>query len=321
MKSRFFTLLVALFCALTQANAWAQNYPNRTIRIIVPFTPGGGNDVYARTVAQKLQERLGQTVTVENRPGASGNIGADLVAKSAPDGYTLLLAQNGLSMAPWLSKNLPFDVVKDLAPIGIGVTLPVGLSVSNNVPTKSVAELIAYAKANPGKLSYATPGIGTPQHMSTELFMNMTQTKMVHVPYKGASGILVDLIAGRVDVYFGALNSKLPHIQTGKIRILALADRQRNAILKDLPTISETLPGYESLIWFGLMAPAGTPEAILNKLSDEQRAIGALPDVRERLATAGFEMNPSTSSEMRRVMLADLEKWGKVVKEAGIQPE
>lgn len=329
MKSRLLAGLLVLLLSgastgvLAQATSTGsgQAYPSKPIRIIVPFTPGGGNDVYARTVAQKLQERLGQTVIVENKPGAGGNIGAELVARAAPDGYTLLLAQNGLTMAPFLSKSLPFDVMKDLAPIGIGVSLPMGLAVATSVPANSVPELIAYAKANPGKLLYATPGIGTPHHLSTEMFLSMTGTTMVQVPYKGAAGMLPALMTGEVQVLFGALNSMLPHIQSGKIRGLALGDRQRNPILKDLPTVAETVPGYESVFWFGLMAPGGTPEVILNKLSEEQKVIVNLPDVRERLSKMGFEPSATTPQETRRIFTEELAKWGKVVREAGIKPE
>ena len=321
MNQRLLTAGLVLALLGVNTAVLAQAYPNKPIRIIVPFTPGGGNDVYARTVGQKLSERLGQPVIVENKPGAGGNIGAELVARAAPDGYTLLLAQNGLTMAPSLSKSLPFDVMKDLAPIGIGVNLPMGLAVSNSLPVKSVPELIAYAKANPGKLHYATPGIGTPHHLSTEMFLSMTGTKMEQVPYKGAAGMIPALMTGEVQVLFGALNSMLPHIQSGKIRGLALGDRQRNPILKDLPTVAESVPGYESVFWFGLMAPGGTPEAILNKLSEEQRVIVNLPDVRERLAKVGFEPNATTPNETRRIFAEELEKWAKVVKDAGIKPE
>ena len=295
-------------------------FPNRPMRIIVPFTPGGGNDVFGRAVAQKMQERLGQPVVVENKPGAGGNIGAEFVAKSPGDGYTMLVAQNGLTMVPWLSKSLPFDVNKDLAPIGIGVSLPMVAVVTNNLPINSIQDLVAYAKANPGKLSYATPGVGTPHHLSMEWFMDLTGTKMVQVPYKGAAGMLTDLIAGQVHVMFGALNSAMSHIQAGKIRALALAEARRNPIL-NVPTVNETIPGYEVTFWFGLSAPGTTPEALLNRLSDEQRAIVNSPDVRERLAGVGFVPTPTTSAEMRKLMQVEYERWGKVVKSVGIKPE
>lgn len=301
--------------------AMAQTFPSKPLRIVVPFTPGGGNDVYARAVGTKLAERLGQPVIVENKPGAAGNIGAEFVAKSPPDGYTLLLAQNGLTMAPHLSKNLPFDVMRDLVPIGIGATLPLAIAVSPSVPAKNIPELLAYAKANPGKLAYATPGIGTPQHLATEWFLNLTGTQMVMVPYKGAAGMVTDLISGEVQVLFGAINSILPHYKSGRIRIIALGERQRHPQFKDIPTVNEAVPGYETGFWFGLMAPANTPEAIVSRLSDEQRAIVAMADVRERLAGAGFDVMPSNAAEMRRVMTSEYERWGKVVRDANIRME
>ena len=317
-----FAKWLLLFLSLIGSNAWAQSFPSKPIHIIVPFTPGGGNDRVARAYGQKLQERHGQPVVVDNKPGASGNIGAEYVAKSAPDGYTLLLAYPALTILPWLSKSMPFDVMKDFGPIGIGATMPMVVVVATKLPIKSIQDLIDYAKANPGKLSYATPGIGTSHHVATELFMQMTGTKMVMVPYKGAAGMLADLTRGEVHVMFGALNSTVPLIRAGKIRAIALAERQRVPMFKDLPTVSETLPGYAVNFWFGLMAPAGTPEAITTMLSDEMRLIVGMPDVRERLAGVGFDSsNPTSPAEMHRIMAADLEKWGKVIKAAGIKPQ
>lgn len=321
MQRRIITGLLSALLLAAGGQALAQAYPSRPIKIIVPFTPGGGNDVYARTVGQKLSERLGQPVIVENKPGAGGNLGAEAVAKSPADGYTLLLAQNGLAMAPHLSRTLPFDVLKDFAPIGIGVSLPMAVAVTNNLPVRNIAELLAYAKANPGKLSYATPGTGTPQHLAGEWFLSLTGTQMVMVPYRGASGMVTDLISGQVQVLFGAINSLLPHHQSGKVRIIALAEHQRHPALKDIANINETVPGYETGFWFGLMAPANTPEAILNRLSDEQRAIVSLPEVRERLAGAGFDMAPTSSSEMRRTLAAETQRWGQVVRDAKIKVE
>ena len=317
--ARCASLILALAASF---HAGAQSdYPTRPIRIIVPFTPAGAMDTFGRAIGQKLSERLGQPVVVENKPGAGGNIGAEFVAKSVPDGYTLLVVFNGLTVLPWMSRSLPFDVMKDFAPIGIGVTQPIIVVVANKVPVKSINELIAYAKASPGKLSYATPGVGSVHHLATEWFMAMTGAKMVHVPYKGAAGMLADLLSGEVDVMFGAISSAGSHIKAGKMRAIALAEPQRLPLFKDLPTVNESLPGYEVNFWFGLMAPAGTSDAILNKLSDEQRAIVTLPEVRERLAGIGFDSNPTSPAQMRQIMTTELKKWGKVVKDAGIQPE
>lgn len=315
-KKLFAALLAAATLAAAAASVQAQSFPSRPVRIVVPFTPGGGVDLYGRTVAQRLQERLGQPFIVDNKPGAGGNIAAEFVARSLPDGYTLLVMTNAISTVPWVSKSLPFDVLKDFVPIGIGATNAMVVAVANILPVKSINELIAYAKANPDKLSYATPGIGTLQHLVTEMFLDMTGTKMFHVPYKGASGLLTALTAGEVHVMFGALNSAIPLIQAGRIRAIGIAERQRQPQFKDLPAVNESLPGYEVSFWFGLLAPAGTPEAIASKLSEEQRAIVNLPEVRERLAGVGLESNPTTAPEMRQIMASEMVKWGKVVKAA-----
>ena len=297
----------------------SQDYPNRPIKIVVPFTPGGGNDVYARVIAEKLRERLGQPVIVENKPGAGSIVGANFVAKSAPDGYTLLVAQQALILLQLSPKPPPFDVLKDFAPVGIGATQPMVVAVTNSLPVKSINELIAYAKEHPGKLFYATPGLGTPQHMFTEWFKSLTGISMVHVPYKGATDVLTALMTGQVQVMFGALNSAAPFIQTGKIRAIGVGERQRLLQFKDVPTVNESVPGYLSGHWYGLMAPAGTPDAILNKLSEAQRAIVNMPDVRVSLARVGMDSNPSSAAEMQQKIAAELDLWGKVVKVPGFQ--
>lgn len=311
----------ALCCSLIASPAWPQgNFPDRPIKIVVPFTPGGGNDVLARAVAPGLQMRLGQSVIVENKPGAGGHIGGDFVAKSPPDGHTLLIGQNGLAMAPWLEKNLTYDPMA-LAPIAITLVAPIMVAVNTELPAKSISELIAYARANPGKLSYATPGIGTPHHLFTELFLSATGTKMVMIPYKGVAGMLTDLIAGRVNVLISSYTSMMPHYQGGRIRGIGIGEPKRLATLPDMPAVAETLPGFNVNFWFGFMAPTGTPEAITRKLSDELRAVVNLPEVSERLKKAGYEISPSTPEEMRVSMRSDYEKWGKVVKSAGIKVE
>ena len=322
MKKIWFSAICAsaMLCAAA-ASALAQGFPSKPIRIIVAFGPGGGNELFARAVGEKMRERLGQPVLVEIKPGAAGNIAAEFVARSAPDGHTLLVAQSGLTMQPWLSKSLPFDVVRSFAPVGIGATVPMVVVVTNKLPVTSINELIAYARANPGKLSYATPGIGSPHHLAVELLMNMTQTRMVQVPYKGASAMLTDLISGEVHLMIGAINSAIPFFRAGKIRAIAVPERQRLPQFRDLPTVNESLPGYEVNIWFGLMVPAGTPDALVNLLSGEMRTIVNLPDVRESLTRAGLDSNPTTPAEMSRIMTSEIEKWGKVVKAAGIQPQ
>ena len=318
-KGMLATLLAGAMLAATTASVLAQSFPSKPIRMIVPFSPGGAVDVFGRAVGQKLQERFGQPVIMENKPGAGGNIGAEFVARSAPDGYTVLVTQDAISAAPWLYKSLPFDVMKDFAPIGIGAALPMAVVAANKLPVTSISELIAHGRANPGKLSYATPGIGTPHHMATELFMHRTGVKMVHVAYKGSAGILPDLMSGEVQVVFGALNWAAPLVHAGKIRLIAVAEHQRLPQFKDVPTVNETLPEFEVKLWFGLMAPAGTPNAVVTLLSDEQRTIVNTPEVRERLAGMGFYSNPTSAAEMRQTMIADFERFGTVVKAAGIQ--
>jgi tripartite-type tricarboxylate transporter receptor subunit TctC len=313
--------LVALMLVAAPGLSGAQPaFPQKAIRIVVPFTPGGGPDVLAREVAPKLQERLGQTVIVENRAGAGGNIGADFVVKSPPDGHTLVVTTAGLSAARWVTKNMPFDPHKDLTPVGVSATLPLVVAAAQGVPFKTVAELIAHAKANPGKLSYASSGVGTLQHLAMELFKDMTGTNIVHVPYKGAAGMLNDLLAGEVQVMFGALNSALPHIRSGRINAIALGDKNRNPVL-DVPTVNETVPGFEAEFWFGWAVAAGTPAPIVDRLSRELRAIVELPEVSARLVAAGFDVRPSTPGEMKVRMQAESDRWERVVKKTGIQPE
>ncbi len=322
MKKIWFRAICAsaMLCAAA-ASALAQGFPRKPIRIIVAFGPGGGNELFARAVGEKRGEGGAQPVLVEIKPGAAGNIAAEFVARSAPDGHTLLVAQSGLTMQPWLSKSLPFDVIRSFAPVGIGATVPMVVVVTNKLPVTSINELIAYARANPGKLSYATPGIGSPHHLAVELLMNMTQTRMVQVPYKGASAMLTDLISGEVHLMIGAINSAIPFFRADKIRAIAVPERQRLPQFRDLPTVNESLPGYEVNIWFGLMVPAGTPDALVNLLSGEMRTIVSLPDVRESLTRAGLDSNPTSPAEMSRIMTSEIEKWGKVVKAAGIQPQ
>jgi tripartite-type tricarboxylate transporter receptor subunit TctC len=322
MRRRFKWLGVfALACAGILPVAEAQTYPTRSVRIIVPFSPGGGTDTFARVIAQKMQERLGQPFVVENRPGAAGNIGADLVAKAPADGYTLLLAQDSLAIVPYLSKSLPFDVNKDFAPIGIGVFMPMMLVAANSVPATTLAELIAHAKANPGKLAYGTPGSGTAHHLNFEALLSRAGLQMVHVPYKGAAPMMTDLVSGAVQVAFSALSSTLPFATGGKIRILAIADLERAPQFRDVPTIAESLPGYTAHVWFGLMAPTGTAPAIVQRLSDEQRAIVNLPDVRERLEGMGYKVRPTAPAEMLTIMRSEYEKWGELIRRVGIKPE
>lgn len=312
-------LLVSLLCV--PLAGYSQAFPSKPIRLVVPFQAGGGNDLLARIISQKFLEKWGQPVIVDNRPGAGGNVGADFVAKSAPDGHTILLATNTLTMNPFIFARMPFDTQKDFAPVAMLATTPFYVVVNNNLPVKSIPELIAYAKANPGKLSYATPGIGTPHHLGTELFKSMTGTYMVHIPYKGSIPALTDVIGGQVQVMWATVNVALPMVTSGKVRGLALAEPKRTASLKDVPVVAETIPGYQVSAWYGIFAPAATPPAIVQQMSAELQQIFQQTDVQARLIPLGYEMSIGNAEQARAIVASDLDRWGKLVKAVGIKAE
>ena len=311
-------VLALLFACV---NALAQTFPAKPVRLVVPFAAGGGNDLLARIISQELQKKWGQPVVVENKPGAGGNIGADFVAKSAPDGHTLLLGTNTLAMAPFISKAMPFDVQKDLAPVAMLTATPFMVVVNPALPVKSIAELIAYAKAHPGKLSYATPGIGTPHHLGTELFKTMTGTFMVHIAYRGSVPALTDVITGQVQVMWATINVAIPQANAGKVRGLAIAEPKRLASMKDMPTVAETLPGYEVSAWYAVFAPSGTPAQVVEQLSFELQRIYREREVIERLAPLGYEPATKGPGPLAATLASDLKKWEKVVRDAGMKPE
>ena len=298
----------------------AQDYPNKPIKMLVGYAPGGGSDIIARLIAQNLQVKLGQPVVVENRPGAGGNIAAGVVATARPDGYTLLMTPNTISMAPALYEKIAFDVAKDLAGVAIIANSPIVLIVHPTLPVNSIAELIQYAKTHPGKLSYSTPGVGTPQHLATELFKSMTASNIVHVPYKGGAPAVAAVVSGEIPLSFAAINSAKPFIDSGRVRAIAIGDATRSSQIA-LPTIGETVAGYDVSIWYGVMAPAGTPKPVLDRLNNELAVIVQLPEVKEQMARQGYENAVGPASKMNAQIRADLEKWGRVVKQAGIKPE
>jgi tripartite-type tricarboxylate transporter receptor subunit TctC len=301
----------------------AQTAATKQVRIVVPFTAGGSNDVLARVLAQKLGELWGQTVIVENKAGASGNIGAEFVAKSPADGTALLIAANNvMSMNAALYSKMPINPQKDLDSVSLLGTVPVVLVVRANLHVTSVQELIALARSKPGGLSYASAGVGTPQHLSAELFKSMTRTDIVHVPYKGAAPAITDLIGGQVDLLFGAINSLLPHLRSGKLKALAVAGTKRVRALPDVPTVAEAgVPGYESDIWLGLAAPAHTPGDMVERINRDVRKVMALPDVIDKLAEQGIEPLTSSPAEMAKLVASDAARWSKVIKEAGIRAD
>lgn len=302
--------------------AWAQDYPNKPLRIVVPFPPGGSNDVLGRVLGQKISEAMGQPVLVDNKAGAAGNIGTDFVAKAPADGYTLLVASNtGLAINPVLYPKLPFDAIKDFEPITLLGGLPIVLVVNANVKASSVTELIALAKKDPNKITYASAGAGTPQHMSAELFKSMTGTKITQVPYKGSGPALINVIAGIVDIMFCPINSALPHIRSGKLRALGVATAKRVTLMPEVATVAETVPGYISDIWIGIVAPAKTPAPVIAKLNTELRKALSLPDVKDKLAEQGIEATSSTPAEFANLIAADQKRWAVVIKGAAIQPD
>jgi len=311
--------LVALASVLMAAPALAQaNYPDRAVRIIVTFAPGSATDITARMFAQKLTEAWGVPVTVENIAGAGGTVGADRVAKAAPDGYTLgWLANGAVTISPSL-QGTPYDSTRDFVPISQTLVMASIVAVNNDLPAKSFQELIALAKAEPGKLSYATPGVGTPQHIGGELLKSQAGVNIVHVPYRGA--LFTDVIGGRVPMTLQNMAAILPIVREGKLRGLAVTSLKRSSAIPELPTVAELgLAGFEATSWFGLLAPPSTPAAIVAKANQEILKIVAQPDMRERFSKLGLDTVGNSPSEFAAVIKADIAKWAKVIKEAGIK--
>ena len=316
---RILWIALALFCSLQ--SAVAQPYPARTVRIVVPATPGGAIDLIARTLAEKLTASLGQPVVVENKPGASNNLGTDFVAKSPPDGYTLVIVASSHATNKWLFKQMPFDPIKDFEPVVYTHVVPLLLAVHPSVQAKTVPELVGWIKANPDKAIYASSGPGSSLHMAAELFMSMTGTKMQHVPYKGSSAAHPDLLAGRTAMIFDTITAVRGHVKSGAVRGIAVTTAKRSSAMPELPTIAESLPGYDASTWGGILAPAGTPKEVVAKLNSSINAALKLEDVRSRLMGAGIEIQGGTPEAFAEVIRIEVDKWGRIVKEAGIQPE
>jgi len=308
---------------LSTLTAFAQSaYPAKPVRIISIFAPGGGNDVICRLVAQQLTERLKQQVIVENRVGANGIVGTEAAARSAPDGYTFTLIPSGHTVNASMYKKLPFDSIRDFTPITLAGAGPLVLAVHPSLPAKNVKELIAVAKARPGQLTYVASGVGASGHLAGALFDSMTGTKMVHVPYKGMSLAVSDLMGGQVSMTFGTSLSVIPHVRTGRLRALATTGAQRSPALPDLPTVAESgLPGYEASLWYGFVGPARMPPEIVQRLNTEIAAILAQPDTREKLASQGVDARSTTPDEFARILTADVARWAKVVQKLGLQAE
>jgi tripartite-type tricarboxylate transporter receptor subunit TctC len=313
-------LLLAVMVAFT-FNAEAQTYPSRTVRIVVPATPGGAIDLIARTLAEKMTTSLGQAVVVENKPGASNNLGTDFVAKSPPDGYNLVIVASSHATNKWLFKQMPFDPIKDFEPVVYTHVVPLLLAVHPSVGAKTVPELVGWIKANPDKAIYASSGPGSSLHMAAELFMSMTKTRMQHVPYKGSSAAHPDLLAGRTAMIFDTVTAIRGHVKSGAVRGIAVTTVKRSSAMPELPTIAESLPGYDASTWGGILAPAGTPKDVVARLNSSINAALKMEDVRSRLMGAGIEIQGGTPEAFAEVIRIEVDKWGRIVKEAGIQPE
>jgi tripartite-type tricarboxylate transporter receptor subunit TctC len=313
---------LALLAALAGiGQAFAIDYPTHPVKWIVPYPPGGTTDVLARIMAQWLSEKMGQQFIIENKPGAGNNIGVEVVVNSPPDGYTMLLVNPANGINATLYKSLTFNFIRDIAPVAGLVRTPNVMEVTSSFPAKSVAEFIAYCKANPGKINMASSGSGTSVHLSGELFKSLTGCQMVHVPYKGAGPALTDLIAGQVHVLFDNLPSSIGHIKGGSVRALAVTSAQREPSLPDLPTVGDTVPGYEATAWFGIGMPRGTPREIIEKVNAEVNRALADPKMRERLAELGGKPIAGTPEDFGRVIAAETEKWARVVTSSGAKVE
>ncbi|HZL61044.1 MAG TPA: tripartite tricarboxylate transporter substrate binding protein [Pseudolabrys sp.] len=310
----------AAFPVLPQI-ARAEGYPVRPVHLIVGFPAGGPQDIVMRLIGQWLSERLGQSFIIENRPGASGNVGAETVVRAAPDGYTLLSVSSPNAINATLYKNLNFNFIRDIAPVASIMRVPLVMEVNPSVPVKTVPEFIAYAKANPGKVNYASAGIGTPQHVSAEMFKMMTGVEMVHVPYRGAAPALTDLIGGQVQVMIDTTPASMQHIRSGRLRPLAVTTATRADALPDLPTVGDFVPGYEATSWFGIGAPKDTPPEIIATLNKEINAAIADPKIKARLIDLGGTVLPGSPADFGKLIAAETEKWAKVVKFSGAKPD
>jgi tripartite-type tricarboxylate transporter receptor subunit TctC len=322
LPRRKFLHLAASAAALPASSrfAWAQAYPTRPVRIIAGFAAGAGTDMVARLMGQWLSERLGQPFVVDNRPGAGSNIGTEAVVRAAPDGYTLLLAFSSNAINATLYEKLNFNFIRDIAPVAGVIRVPNVMLVHPSVPARTILEFIAYARANPGKISIASGGTGTPHHVCGELFKMMTGTDMIHVPYRGAALALTDLLGGQVQISFVGTTASIEHIRAGRLRALAVTTATRSEALPDLPTVAEFVPGFEASQWYGVGAPKNTPVEIIDRLSKEINAALADPKIKKRLAELGGTTLPGSPADFGKLIADETEKWGKVIRAADIKP-
>ena len=321
LKKSIAAVLAASVCALTVANAAAQSYPTKPIRIVVGFAPGGGVDKSARAVGKYLGDAIGQQVIVDNRPGAAGNIGAAHVAKSAPDGYTLLMSNSTVS-TPSLFVNLPFDINKDLEPVSLVAIGPSVLVAHPSFPVKSVKDLIALARKRPGEISFGSGGVGNITHLEMELIKSLTGVDMVHIPYKGSAPSLVGLVSGEVQVLFTSVPAGLGQVRAGRMRALAVSTIKRSSAMPDVPTIDESaLKGYDAASWYGLFMPAGAPKEAISKVSQAVVKVMKTPDIRKQFINDGFDPVGLTPDEFAKYLREEIVKWDKIIKASGIKPQ
>lgn len=314
--------VAAVAAAITCFAQSAAAYPTRPVRLVVPFAPGGTNDAIARIIAEKLASRLGQPFVVDNRGGANMVIGCEIVARANADGHTILIVGAGYAVNPSLRKKLPYDSLRDFAPIGLVVTGPYVMVVHPSVPAKTVGEFISWAKARPGQVNYASTGTGSPPHLAAELFMAMAHIDMQHIPYKGGGAVLPDLLAGRVSLFFGSVSTLKPHVQAGRLRGIAVTTTKRSPAMPELPTFIESgLKGYEVTGWYGLLAPGKTPPAIIDRLNRELQRVLDDADARKRLAQRGLEPAPGNAADFSELIRSEIPKWAKVMRAAGVKPQ
>jgi tripartite-type tricarboxylate transporter receptor subunit TctC len=313
-------LLFALALVLQISPSWSQIYPSRPITIVVPFPAGGSADTLARIIGARLSEKLGQPVVIDNKPGVGGNLGTDIVAKAAPDGHTLLLAPSSIAITPHLYSHLTYDPIKDFAPVTLIGNIPMVVVVNPEFPVKNIGELIALAKAKPGEIAYASAGNGTTNHLAVEQFKQVTDINLLHVPYRGNPLAVIDVIGGRVPLFFDFVLTALPHVREGKVRALATTGTKRTPVMLDVPTVIEAgVAGFDAGTWFGVYAPARTPKEIVEKLNSEILAALAVPAVKERLEGLGVDIIAKGPEGLAALTSADLAKWGPIVKKAGIK--
>ena len=319
---RILAALAALAVAGACLGQGAAGFPSRPLRLVVPFAPGGTNDTVGRIVAETLSARLGQPIVVDNRAGANSIIGSEIVAQASPDGHTMVIVAAGFAVNPSLRMKLPYDSLRDFAPVGLVGSGPYLLAVHPSVRAKSVSEFVAWVKARPGQVNYASTGIGSPPHLAAELLRNTAGLDIVHVPYKGGGAVLPDLLAGRIPMFFGSVSTLAPHIRGGKLRGIAVTTPKRSPAMPELPTFMESgLKDYDVTGWYGILAPGKTPRAIVDRINTELRRVLGDPETRSRLAQRGIEPTPGSAADFTALIRREIPKWAKVMKAAGIKPQ